>query len=147
MKIICREDIKKIIPHREPMLLIDEINISEGGTVAGKYYFTGDEWFFKGHYPDKPIVPGVIICEIMAQASCSIFLQEVQGKTPYLISIANAKFRKTILPKDTINVICSIINVKGPFYYVKSKGFVNDVLCAESELSFYIEQANLASTL
>lgn len=114
MKILYKEDIKKIIPHRDPMLLIDEISILEDKSVIGKYYFTGKEWFFKGHFPSKQIVPGVILCELMAQ-TCGLFFDTIKGNTPYLVGLNNTRFRKTVLPKDEINVKCNIVSIKRPF--------------------------------
>lgn len=138
MKILFKDDIKKIIPHREPMLLVDEIRIHEDKRVVGVYHFTGDEWFFQGHFPSKPIVPGVILCEIMAQVSCGLLIDRVKGKIPYLISINNAKFRKMVLPNDVIEVECNITKTKEPFYFVKCKLYDNNFLSANSEITFYI---------
>ncbi len=136
---LSKDEIKEIIPHRDPMLLIDEIEIDVDTSVKGIYYFTGEEWFFKGHYPQKPIVPGVILCEIMAQTSCGLLIDNLKGKSPYLISINNTKFRKMVKPKDTLNIISNLSYIKGPFYYVSSRAFINDTLSVESEFSFLIK--------
>ncbi|QUI21884.1 beta-hydroxyacyl-ACP dehydratase [Vallitalea pronyensis] len=139
MKTLYKEDIKKIIPHREPMLLIDEINILEDDSIIGKYFFTGNEWFFKGHFPSKQIVPGVILCEIMAQTSCGLFLDSHHDSMPYLVGIHNAKFRKAVLPKDIIHVKCSMVSIKKPFYYVKCKIYVHHNLYANGELTLFLK--------
>lgn len=138
MNILDKEKIKELIPHREPMLLVDEIIIEDDNTIRGSYLFTGQEFFFKGHYPNNPITPGVILCEVMAQVSCGILANKMKGKTPYIVSISNAKFRKMVQPKDNFNVISNLYSTKGSFYYVKCKGYINEVLCAESEFSFII---------
>lgn len=130
------DKIKEIIPHREPMLLIDEITIEDDNVIKGRYLFTGNEWFFQGHYPNNPIVPGVILCEIMAQTSCGLLANEIKGKTPYLISIINSKFRKVVKPKDELSIKATLDMIKGPFHYINSKAYVNDNLCAECKLSF-----------
>lgn len=134
-----KDKIKEIIPHRDPMLLVDEIVINTDSSVKGSYYFTGEEWFFRGHYPENPIVPGVILCEIMAQTSCGLLLDNLKGKIPYLISIDNAKFRKAVKPKDTIVITSKLNHIKGPFYYVDSKAYMNEALSAESEFSFIVK--------
>ena len=78
-------EIKKILPHREPMLLVDEANLINETTAEGFYTVRGDEYFLQGHFPDNPVVPGVILCEIMAQTCCVLMGDNgnSEGKTPY----------------------------------------------------------------
>ena len=75
-----RDEIKTILPHREPMLLLDEAVLTGDGMAEAKYTVRGDEFFLQGHFPDNPIVPGVIQCEMMAQASCVLFADALKEK-------------------------------------------------------------------
>ena len=87
-----REEIKQFLPHREPMLLVDEMVVNEDGTVVGKYHVRGDEFFLQGHYPGNPVVPGVILCEIMGQSSSLLVKDYLKGKTPYFTGIDKTRF-------------------------------------------------------
>lgn len=97
-----REEIKNILPHRENMLLLDDVENREG-TAVGHYTVRGDEFFLKGHFPDNPIVPGVILCEILAQSAC-VLLQEAmdKGKLPVYTGLDHVKFRSPVKPGDTV---------------------------------------------
>ena len=130
-----KEEIKKIIPHRDHMLLIDEAEIKDG-VAYGKKYITGDEFFLKGHFPDNPVVPGVILCEIMAQSSCVLLAEVAEGKTPYFTGLDKVKFRNKVLPGDTIETECRITRSKGAFYFAQGKAFVNGKLCVSADFSF-----------
>ena len=121
------------------MLLVDNIYIMDNKSIEGRYYFHGDEWFFKGHYPESPIVPGVILCEIMAQTSCGLLQEEERGKIPYLVSIVNAKFRKVVHPQEECSIKAVLTDKKGPFLFVRCKMYVKNILCAESDLSFVLK--------
>ena len=132
-----KEEIKNIIPHRDNMLLVDEAEVRDG-VAYGKYTITGDEFFLKGHFPGNPVVPGVILCEMMAQASCVLLADETAGKTPYFTGLNNVKFRKTVLPGDTFETECRITKVKAPFYFAEGKGYVNGILCTSGEFSFAV---------
>ena len=81
MNVLNRDDIKTFLPHREPMLLIDDVTM-EGDTAIAHYHVRGDEFFLQGHFPGNPVVPGVIQCEIMAQSSCILVRDELVGRTP-----------------------------------------------------------------
>jgi 3-hydroxymyristoyl/3-hydroxydecanoyl-(acyl carrier protein) dehydratase len=82
-----REEIKELIPHREPMLLLDSLEIGNG-VARGQYLVRGDEWFLQGHFPGNPVVPGVILCEIMAQ-TCSVLLGEnIKGNTRLIMRVS-----------------------------------------------------------
>lgn len=133
-----KEDIMKILPHREPMLLLDEVE-NEDGNAVGRYTVRGDEFFLKGHFPNNPIVPGVILCEILAQSAC-VLMQDVmdEGKLPVYTGLNNVKFRSPVRPGDTVETRCHIKRAKHPFYFAEGTVTVDGRLCASAEFSFAI---------
>lgn len=131
-----RDEIKKIIPHREPMLLVDEANITDEKSAVGKYYVRGDEWFLQGHFPDHPVVPGVILCEMMAQTGSVILADRIQGATPYFTGLNAVKFRTPVRPGDTLDIECQMVKERGAFFFAKATGKVNGKLAVSAEFSF-----------
>lgn len=132
-----RDELKKIMPHREPMLLLDEAEITGEHKGRASYTVRGDEFFLQGHFPGNPVVPGVIQCEMMAQA-CAVLLGGEAKGTPYYTGIKEAKFRKPVKPGDVIEIETEILKVRKPFYFAKAKVKVGDVLHSEAELSFAV---------
>src|SRR6056297_3047189 len=99
------EDIKKILPHREPFLLLDEVEYLEPGVKCiAKKYVRKDEYFFRGHFPDYPVMPGVLIIEALAQAGAValLSLEEFKGKIAFFGGIKKARFKKQVLPGDVL---------------------------------------------
>lgn len=131
-----KDAIKKLLPHRDPMLLIDEAELLDGEAVA-KYTVRGDEWFLQGHFPGNPVVPGVILCEMMGQSACVLVTQE-GDYTPYFSGMDKIRFKNKVLPGDVITFRSKVDRAKGPFYFIKSAGYVNDKLCVSGELSFAV---------
>lgn len=130
------DDIKKILPHREPMLLLDEVNKTETGEAVGIYNVRGDEFFLQGHFPENPVVPGVILCEMMAQ-TCGVLLSEdIKGMTPYYTGLDKVRFRSPVKPGDSIEFRCEITKMKLPFVFAKGSGYTNGKLCVQGEFSF-----------
>ena len=136
-----KDEIMRVLPHRENMLLLDDAESLEGGAV-GHYTVRGDEFFLKGHFPGNPIVPGVILCEILAQSAC-VLLQDAmsEGKLPVYTGLNNVKFRSPVKPGDRVETRCRIRRVKHPFYFAEGTVTVDGRLCVSAEFSVAITGA------
>ena len=132
-----REEIKNILPHREPMLLLDEAELNEAGESVGKYTVKGDEFFLQGHFPGNPIVPGVIQCEMIAQSAVAL-LPDTKGAVPMYTGLNNVKFKHPLLPGDTAVMTVRLTARKGIFCFAKGKLEANGKLCTSAEFSFAI---------
>jgi 3-hydroxyacyl-[acyl-carrier-protein] dehydratase len=130
-----QEEIKKILPHRDAMLLIDEAELKDG-VAYGKKTITGNEWFLQGHFPDNPVVPGVILCEILGQSACVLLAEGNKGTTPFFTGLDKVRFKNSVRPGDVLETQCKLIKNKGVFYWAEGKGFVNGKLCVSAEFSF-----------
>lgn len=133
-----QNEIMKILPHRDNMLLVDEVEQLES-EARGKYHVTGAEFFLKGHFPGNPVVPGVILCEILAQSACVLLSDKMaDGKLPMYTGLNNVKFKSPVRPGDTFETRCRITRAKHPFYFASGEGYVGDRLCLKAEFSFAI---------
>lgn len=131
-----RDEIKQILPHREPMLLVDESSLAEDGSAVGSYHVTGEEWFVQGHFPGNPTVPGVVLCEMMAQNCCVLLAGETAGVTPYFTSMNNVRFKKPVHPGDTLELHGEITRRKGPFCFASGEAKVGGEVVCTAEFSF-----------
>ncbi len=130
------EDIEKYLPHRKPMLLLDSAELEEG-VARGKLQIKGDEWFVQGHFPDAPVVPGVILCEILAQTTAFLIADGVpENKTPYLVGLDDVRLKRPVAPGDLFESECKVERIKEPFYFTDCKGYVGGKLCVKARLSF-----------
>ena len=136
------EDIKKLIPHRKPFLFIDELRVIEKGKIGESYRtFEETEYFFEGHFPKNPIVPGVVIVEAMAQTAGVVVSENLINKNDQSVlfmSINKAKFRKPVLPNYKITFYVELMNNIKNVYKFMGKAYYNDSLVAESEFSAMI---------
>ena len=142
MPLMDQEQIKEIIPHRDPFLLIDTIEEMEvGKRVVATKHMKPDEFWFKGHFPDYPVVPGVLMLEMCAQAGAVAMLAmpENKGKIGFFGGVKEAKFRRQVVPGDTLRIEVEIIKVKGPVGVGKAIATVNGEKAVSAEISFAIK--------
>lgn len=130
-----------ILPHRSPFLLIDTVEELEPGVkCVAKKNVTMNEPHFMGHFPENPVMPGVLIIEALAQTGAVAILcqDEWKGKTAYFAGINNAKFKQKVVPGDTLELTTEIIKIKGPIGVGKAVARVNGKVACMAELTFAI---------
>ncbi|MDR3031009.1 MAG: 3-hydroxyacyl-ACP dehydratase FabZ [Holosporales bacterium] len=151
-KILLTEDIKKIIPHRYPFLMIDKVfDVAIGKSCSACKNISNNEWFFQGHFPNYSITPGVLIIEAMAQAAGVLaFLTLIKEKVckmggsefVYFTSIENAKFKKPVVPGDVLKILVYITQRHGnKFWRFNAKAFVENELTDEADFRAMIPEA------
>ena len=136
------EDIMEIIPHRYPFLFVDKVEIlEEGKSGIGYKNITMNEYFFQGHFPQKPVMPGVIIIEAMAQVGAVILLSQddFKGKIPYFAGINKFRFKKVVQPGDILRMEVQITKLRGSIGIGEGKAYVGEDIAAEGEFMFAIE--------
>ena len=134
-------EIMKILPHRYPFLLVDRIDeIFEGEKIVATKNVTMNEPFFQGHFPQLPVMPGVLIIEALAQAGAVAVLskEEFKGKIAFLVGVDKAKFRKNVVPGDTLRLEVELLKLKRNAGIAKGIAYVGDKKVAEAEITFMI---------
>ena len=136
IRLITCEEILKIIPHRYPFLLVDKVEIvEENKFCVGTKCVTANELYFHGHFPAKPILPGVLILEAMAQTAASMMmsLPETRGHFAYIAGINRAKFRRLVVPGAVLKLFVETIRFKGKIGKLRGAAYVEQELAAEAE--------------
>ncbi|MEA4923597.1 MAG: 3-hydroxyacyl-ACP dehydratase FabZ [Eubacteriaceae bacterium] len=136
-----KEQIKEIIPHREPFLLIDEVlEMEVGKSITAVKHVSADEYYFKGHFPQEPIMPGVLIVETLAQAGAVAVLSmpEYKGKTAYFGGIKNAKFRQKVKPGDDLELKVNLDRMRSRAGTGSCEAYVDGKLACRCEILFAI---------
>ena len=138
-----KDVIESILPHRDPFLLVDEVTELQPGrrVVARRAVSTGD-WWFPGHFPDRPVMPGVLIVEAMAQTGAIAVLveEENRGKIAFFAGIDECRFKRVVEPGDVLTLACEIDTVRGPIGRGKATAHVGDELAARGTLTFAVER-------
>lgn len=134
------KEIMDIIPHRYPFLLIDKVIKVEENKIIAIKHVTANEQYFQGHFPAEPVMPGVLIIEALAQAGAVSLLSkdEFKGKIAYFAGINNAKFRRKVVPGDTLRLEVELIKVRGKAGVGYGIAYVEDKKVCEGELTFMI---------
>lgn len=135
------EQIQEIIPHRYPFLLVDRVEeIKDDTIIRGYKNLTANEQFFQGHFPGKPIMPGVLIIEALAQLGAVYILAkpENQGRIAFFMTIENAKFRKPVVPGDRLDLELTILKIKSSYGKVHGVASVKGLVVAETDITFVL---------
>ena len=138
-----RDAIESILPHRAPFLLLDEVvEIVPGERVAAMYRVPEDGWWFAGHFPERPVMPGVLIVEAMAQTGAVAVLaeEENRGRIAFFAGIDDCRFKRVVSPGETLSLVCEIDQVRGPIGRGKATAHVGSELAARGTLTFAIER-------
>ncbi|TJX14041.1 3-hydroxyacyl-ACP dehydratase FabZ [Tissierella creatinini] len=141
--IVNIEEIMDIIPHRNPFLFVDKVEILEEGVKGiGYKNVTMNEYFFQGHFPGKPVFPGVILIETMAQVGSVILLSkdELKGRIPFFAGINKFRFKRVVKPGDTLRMEVEITKLRGTIGIGQGVAYVGDEVAAEGEFMFAIEK-------
>lgn len=141
MRLVRPED---LLPHRPPFLFVDEIlEIDPGVSARGLWRLTGDEWFFSGHFPGRPTLPGVLMCEAIAQVGALAVLNDVRftGKLPLFGGLDSARFRRQVGPGDELILECEMGRMSARAGKGKGRALLDGKVATECELMFVVVDA------
>src|SRR5688572_27756025 len=125
---MSRKAVESAIPHREPFLLIDEIVEQSDNRIVCRKRFTGDEFWYRGHYPEFPLTPGVLLCEAAMQAGAvllSKLASEGQGGVPVVTRMNNVKFKQMVRPGDTVDLVVELVERMADAFFMNAKVIVD----------------------
>lgn len=128
------EEIKKILPHREPFLFVDEVLKMDDKRIVAKRTIRAEEYFFKGHFPSEPIMPGVLIVEAIAQTGGVMLLRKYPGAIPLFMGIDRARFRKIVKPGDTLIIEVELLQERGTIVKIAGIAKVQDEIVCEATI-------------
>lgn len=134
--LLTKEEIKAIIPHRDPFLLIDAIESMDEDNITAWKQVSGSEDFFRGHFPEFPVMPGVLIIEAMAQAMAVLLLSrpEFRGKLGYFGGMEKVRFKRKVVPGDDLRLDVTLNRLRGGIGFASGKAFVGGELAASAEI-------------
>lgn len=141
-KLLNTQEIMEIIPHRYPFLLVDKVLVQEVGLRGiGYKNVTMNEPFFQGHFPNMPVMPGVLIVESMAQVGAVLLLsdEKFKGKTAFFAGINKVRFKRKVVPGDTLKMEVILTKIRGSIGIGEGKAYVDDEIACEGEFLFAIE--------
>jgi 3-hydroxyacyl-[acyl-carrier-protein] dehydratase len=139
-----RDVIESLIPHRPPFLLVDEIlELEPGKRVVGLREIRADDWWFPGHFPERPVMPGVLTIEAIAQAGAVAVLaaEANAGKIPFFAGIDGCRFKRVVEPGDVLRLECEFVRVRGPIAKGEGRALVGDEVAAEAMLTVFVGDA------
>ncbi len=144
MSVMEQADIQALLPHRYPFLLVDRVlELDVDRRIVGIKNVTINEPFFQGHFPGRPVMPGVLILEAMAQVGCLLAFKSLKdAKKPavYLTGVDGAKFRKPVVPGDRLRFEIDVVKKRPPFWKMQGKAFVEDELVCEAEVTAMVTE-------
>jgi 3-hydroxyacyl-[acyl-carrier-protein] dehydratase len=138
-----KDVIESILPHRDPFLLVDEVTeLEPGRRVVARRAVSAGDWWFPGHFPARPVMPGVLIVEAMAQTGAIAVLveEENRGKIAFFAGIDDCRFKRVVEPGDVLTLTCEIDTIRGSIGRGKATAHVDEALAARGTLTFAVER-------
>jgi 3-hydroxyacyl-[acyl-carrier-protein] dehydratase len=136
-----RDVIESLLPHRPPFLLVDEIvELEPGKRVVGRREIRADDWWFPGHFPERPVMPGVLTIEAIAQCGAVAVLADEanRAKMPFFAGIDDCRFKRVVEPGDVLTLECEFVRVRGPIAKGEGRARVGEDLAAEAKLTVFL---------
>jgi len=143
---LARREIEEILPHRDPFLLLDEVLVLEPGVrVVARKTVRQDEWYLAGHFPGRPIMPGVLMVEAMAQTGALAVLadEENRGKLALFAGIDDVRFKRIVEPGETLELTCELERVRGPIGRGRATATVDGELAVRGTLTFAVAEQDV----